>query len=91
MDVNPGPVSYTIMPKPEDSTANKPCYRIETSIDETDPENPETTILANGYNICNKGCNVQETGRKTQNDQLGRPPAHHRGGDRDFGGPHDGF
>lgn len=54
MDVNPGTTSYTIMPKPEDSTANKPCYRIETSTNWADPENPETTILANGYNICNK-------------------------------------
>lgn len=54
MNVNPGPASYTIMPEPEASTANNPCYRIETSIDWTDPANPKTTILANGYNICNK-------------------------------------
>ncbi len=54
MDVNPGLTSYSIMPQAEDSDSSKPCYRIETSTDWADPENPETTILANGYNICNK-------------------------------------
>lgn len=52
--VTPGPTSYTIAPKPENEDSNVPCYRIETTKDWSIPEDPETTILANGYNICNK-------------------------------------
>jgi hypothetical protein len=52
--VTPGPTSYTITPLPENEDKNEPCYRIETTKDWSVPENPKTTILANGYNICNK-------------------------------------
>ena len=54
MDITPGATSYTIMPNSSQSNTNSPCYRIETEKNNTDPENPITTILANGYNICNK-------------------------------------
>lgn len=50
MDVTKGQYgSYKIMPNSADEDKNIPCYRVEVT---KNLEN--TTILANGYNICNK-------------------------------------
>lgn len=54
MTVTPDVNSYDMMPSSEESTSNRPCYRVEVEKDTTDPLLTKTTILANGYNICNK-------------------------------------
>lgn len=41
--------SYKIMPDNVDEDKNVPCYRVEVI-----KNSESTTILANGYNICNK-------------------------------------
>ncbi len=52
--VSPSAGGYKIYPPSASETSNSPCFRIDIQKDNSDPNKEKTTVLAKGYNICNK-------------------------------------